>query len=51
MITLKAEKRDANVKAKKLRKEGYTTGVLYGKEMTEAVPLQFTSADALRFIG
>ena len=45
MITLKAEKRDANVKAKKLRKEGYTTGVLYGKEMTEAVPLQFTSAD------
>ncbi|MFR7718045.1 MAG: hypothetical protein ACLU3N_05125 [Lachnospiraceae bacterium] len=31
MITLKAEKRDANVKAKKLRKEGYTTGVLYGK--------------------
>ena len=51
MITLKAEKRNANVKAKKLRKEGYTTGVLYGKEMTEAVPLQFTSADALRFIG
>ena len=51
MITLKAEKRDANVKAKKLRKEGYTTGVLYGKEMTEAVPLQFTSADAFRFIG
>lgn len=51
MITLKAEKRDANVKAKKLRKEGYTTGVLYGKEMTEAVPLQFASADAFRFIG
>ena len=51
MITLKAEKRDANVKAKKLRKEGYTTGVLYGKEMSEAVPLQFASADALRFIG
>ena len=25
MITLKAEKRDANVKAKKLRKEGYTS--------------------------
>ena len=51
MITLKAEKRDAKVKAKKLRKEGYTTGVLYGKEMAEAVPLQFVSADALRFIG
>ena len=37
MITLKAEKRNANVKAKKLRKEGYTTGVLYGKEMAETL--------------
>ena len=28
MITLKAEKRNPNVKAKKLRREGYVTGIL-----------------------
>ena len=35
MITLKAEKRNPNVKAKKLRREGYVTGILSGKEMKE----------------
>lgn len=41
MTTLKAEKRDPQVKAKKLRREGFVTGVLYGKEMKENVALKF----------
>ena len=32
MTTLKAEKRDMNVKAKKLRREGFVTGVLFGHD-------------------
>ena len=35
MNTLKAEKRTLDVKAKKLRKEGYVTGNVFGKEMKE----------------
>lgn len=50
MITFKAEKRNPGVKAKKLRREGYVTGVLTGKEMKEPVALQFSEAEALRFI-
>ena len=33
MITLKVEKRNPEVKAKKLRRDGFVCGVLYGKEM------------------
>lgn len=50
MITLKAEKRNPNVKAKKLRREGYVTGILSGKEMKEPVVLQFDAAEAAKFI-
>ena len=50
MMTLAAEKRDPEVKAKKLRREGYTTGVLYGREMKENVSLKYTEKDALNFI-
>ena len=50
MITLKAEKRNPNVKAKKLRREGYVTGSLSGKEMKEPVALQFDGAEAAKFI-
>jgi large subunit ribosomal protein L25 len=50
MITLKAEKRNPNVKAKKLRREGYVTGILSGKEMKEPVALQFDVAEAAKFI-
>ena len=50
MITLKAEKRKPNVKAKKLRREGYVTGILSGKEMKEPVALQFDAAEAAKFI-
>ncbi len=31
MLTLKAEKRNPDEKAKKLRRDGFITGVLYGK--------------------
>ena len=50
MMTLAAEKRDPEVKAKKLRREGYTTGVLYGREMKENVALKYPEKDALNFI-
>ena len=50
MTMLKAEKRDPQVKAKKLRREGFVTGVLYGKEMKENVALKFEEKEALRFM-
>ena len=40
MHTLKAEKRDITTKDKKLRREGYVTGVIYGREMKESIPLK-----------
>ena len=50
MLTLKAEKRNPEEKAKKLRRDGFITGVLYGKEMKENVSLKFTEKDAAAFI-
>ena len=40
MNTLKAEKRDLAVKAKKLRREGYVTGNVFGKELVSIPWLQ-----------
>ena len=40
MNTLKAEKRSMDVKAKKLRREGFVTGNVFGREMKESVPVQ-----------
>ena len=50
MTTLKTTKRNQEVKAKKLRRDGFATGVLYGREMDENIPLQFSAVDASRFI-
>lgn len=50
MTTLKTTKRNPKVKAKKLRRDGFATGVLYGREMDENIPLQFSAVDASRFI-
>ena len=50
MITLKVEKRNPEVKAKKLRRDGFVCGVLYGKEMKESTPIQLREPEALRFI-
>ena len=50
MNTLKAETRDMTVKAKKLRREGFVTGNVFGKEMKETVPIKIVKADAERLI-
>lgn len=50
MTTLKAEIRNPKIKAKKLRREGFAIGVLFGKNMKESTPLQFSGRDALSFI-
>lgn len=50
MTTLKAEKRNPEIKAKKLRREGFAIGVLFGKGMKESIPLQFADSEALRFV-
>ena len=50
MTTLKTTKRNPEVKAKKIRRDGFATGVLYGREMDENIPLQFSAVDASRFI-
>lgn len=45
MNTLKAEKRDMTIKAKKLRREGFVTGCIFGREMAESIPLKMTKKD------
>lgn len=50
MNTLKAEKRNPEIKAKRLRREGFATGVLFGSGMKESLPLQFKESEALRFV-
>ena len=42
MNTLKAEKRSMDIKAKKLRREGYVTGNLFGREIEGSLPIQMT---------
>lgn len=49
MTTLKAEKRDMAVKAKKLRRDGFVPGNLCGRDMKESMPLQINMAEAERF--
>ena len=43
MNTLKAEKR--NAKAKALRREGYVTGNLFGREIEGSIPVKMTQKD------
>lgn len=50
MNTLKAEKRTMETKAKKLRREGYVTGIVFGREMKESIPVKILKADAERFL-
>lgn len=40
MNTLKAEKRNLSIKAKKLRREGFVTGNLFGHELETSIPLK-----------
>ncbi len=46
MNTLKAEKRDMSVKAKKLRREGFVTGNVFGKTIEGSIPVRMVKTDA-----
>ena len=50
MNTLKAEKRSMDIKAKKLRREGYVTGNVFGREMKESVPVKMDKAEVDRLL-
>ena len=45
MTTLKAEKRDMQTKAKKLRREGYVTGNVFGKTIDGSIHVQFPKSE------
>ena len=45
MNTLKAEKRSMDVKAKKLRREGFVTGNLFGREIENSIMLKLSKKD------
>ena len=40
MNTLKAEKRSMSIKAKRLRREGFVTGNVFGKEIPDSIPIK-----------
>lgn len=48
MDTLKAEKRDMSTKAKKLRREGYVTGNVFGHAIKGSIPVKIEKKDAER---
>ena len=48
MTTLKVQKRDMEIKAKKLRRESFVTGSLFGKEFDGAIPLKIEQKEAER---
>lgn len=50
MNTLKAERRSLDTKAKKLRREGYVTGNVFGKELKETIPVKIEKKDAERLL-
>ena len=50
MNTLKAEKRSMDVKAKRLRREGYVTGNLFGREIEGSIPVKMHKPDVERLL-
>ena len=50
MNTLKAETRDMSVKAKRLRREGYVTGNVFGREIEGSIPLKIGARDVERLL-
>ena len=46
MEVIKAAKRDTNVKARRLRREGYVTGNICGREIEGSVPVQMEQKEA-----
>ncbi|CUX38839.1 50S ribosomal protein L25 [Clostridium sp. C105KSO13] len=50
MNTLKAEKRDMKTKAKRLRREGFVTGNVFGREIKRSIPIQIEKGAAKRLL-
>ncbi len=50
MNTLKAEKRTMEVKAKRLRREGYVVGNVFGKELENSIPVQMIKGDVSKLL-
>ena len=50
MNTLKAEKRTMDAKAKKLRREGYVTGNVFGKEIEGSIPIKITRREVEKLL-
>ena len=48
MTTLKVQKREMDKKAKRLRREGFVTGNLFGKDIEGAIPLKIERKEAER---
>ena len=46
MTTLKVQRRNMETKAKELRRQGYVTGNLFGKEIEASIPLKIEKRDA-----
>ena len=53
MDTYRVQRRDMEKKAKRLRREGYVTGNLFGRDIEQSIPLQFEvkEAESLRKSG
>ncbi|MGI6010220.1 MAG: 50S ribosomal protein L25 [Ruminococcus sp.] len=50
MNTLKAEKRSMDVKAKKLRREGFVTGNVFGRDLESSIPVKMQKSDVERLL-
>jgi large subunit ribosomal protein L25 len=50
MTTLKAEKRSMDVKAKKLRREGFVTGNVFGREIEKSIPVKMEKSAVERLL-
>ncbi len=50
MTTLKAERRDLAEKAKKLRREGFVTGNVFGHKIEGSIPVKFAMSDVEKLL-
>ena len=50
MNTLKAEKRSMDVKSKKLRREGYVVGNVFGREIEGSIPVKMPRGEVEKFL-
>ena len=50
MNTLKAEKSSMDVKAKRLRREGFVTGNVFGREIKGSIPVKISKNEAERLL-